>query len=126
MKRTTGEWVGKAEDDYRGAIRLESAKPPLNDLVCFHCQQCVEKFIKGMLEELGISIPKTHDLLHLYGLLAAPLLLPNSFRRGLDFLSSFAVGVRYPNVTTTKRRASAALRWASKIRTTVRQLLGLP
>ena len=44
-----------AEADLRGARNLAQAKPPLHDLVCFHCQQCAEKYLKALLEELGIA-----------------------------------------------------------------------
>jgi HEPN domain-containing protein len=126
MKRTTAEWVSKAEDDYRGATRLAAAKPPLYDLVSFHCQQCVEKYLKALLEELGIAVPKTHDLIRLFHLLTAPFLLPRSFLRGLDFLNKFAVGIRYAGNNASKRQALATLRWASKVRDAARQRLGLP
>jgi hypothetical protein len=58
------------------------------------------------------------------------LLLPhypslNSFRRGLTFLTEFAVETRYPGKTATKRQATAALRWAERVRAEARALLGL-
>lgn len=62
MKAATREWVRKAEADYRGAKSLARSRPPLHDLVCFHCQQCAEKYLKALLEELGMGVPKTHDL----------------------------------------------------------------
>jgi len=40
MKRTTREWVRKAEADYLAANRLRRGSGPLHDVVCFHCQQC--------------------------------------------------------------------------------------
>ena len=30
--------------------------------VCFHTQQCAEKYLKARLEEGGLSVPKSHDL----------------------------------------------------------------
>ena len=38
-------------------------------MVCFHCQQSVEKYLKARLEEAAISFPKTHDLENLLMLL---------------------------------------------------------
>ncbi len=32
------------------------------DTVCFHCQQCVEKYLKSILFLYEIPFPKTHDL----------------------------------------------------------------
>ena len=49
MKRQTGEWVRKAEDDWDGARNLAARTPPLIDLACFHCQQAAEKYLKALL-----------------------------------------------------------------------------
>ena len=63
MKATTREWVDKAEADYAAAILLRrSRKKHARDIVCFHLQQCLEKYLKARLEEVAISYPKTHDL----------------------------------------------------------------
>jgi HEPN domain-containing protein len=62
MKKTTREWVGKAEDDYRTAELLAQSSEPLHDQLCFHCQQAAEKNLKALLEELGLSVEKTHEL----------------------------------------------------------------
>ena len=37
-------------------------------------------------------------------------------RRGLVFLTDFAVDTRYPGDRTTKRQAAAAQRWAERVR----------
>ncbi len=94
-------------------------------MVCFHCQQCAEKYLKALLEELGLPVPKTHDL---NGVLR--LLLPHhpalrSFRRGSDFLTQFAVDTRYPGDDATRRQAEAALRWEDRVRSEARALLGI-
>jgi hypothetical protein len=46
-------------------------------------------------------------------------------RRGLRFLTEFAVDPRYPLLRTTKRQAAAALRWAGEVRHVCRTLLGI-
>lgn len=125
MKRATRDWVRKAEADFRGAQRLASANEPFHDLVAFHCQQSAEKYLKALLEELGQHIPKTHSLDELF-----TLLLPShgklaTVRRGLLFLTDFAVDPRYPGNRTSKREATAALKWANRIRDLCRSLLGL-
>jgi HEPN domain-containing protein len=101
------------------------SKVPLHDGVCFHCQQCAEKYLKGLMEEVGLPVPKIHDLEHLLTALisAYPTLRP--FRRGLIFLSDFAVDTRYPGSNASKRQALAALRWATRVRAMARTLLGL-
>jgi hypothetical protein len=46
-------------------------------------------------------------------------------RRGLLFLSDFAVDVRYPGSSARKRQAEAAWRWVGRVRTQARVLLGI-
>jgi HEPN domain-containing protein len=125
MKRTTAEWVRKAEADLVFAQQGSRSKVPLHDGVCFHCQQCAEKYLKGLLEELSLGIPKTHDLDQLLTVLLSHYSSLKSLRRGFVFLTNFAVGVRYPGDNASKRQATAALRWAMKVRAEARKLLGI-
>lgn len=32
------------------------------DGICFHAQQCAEKYLKAVLAEAGLPVVKTHDL----------------------------------------------------------------
>src|ERR1700738_1785962 len=125
MKKATREWVKKAEQDYVLAKQGSRSEVPVHDGVCFHCQQCAEKYLKGLMEERGLSVPKTHDLeLLLYALMPHHLTL-RPLRRGLLFLSDFAVDIRYPGTSASKRQAVAALRWTDRVRTLARALLGI-
>jgi HEPN domain-containing protein len=125
MKRAIREWVRKAEADFLGAQKLSGAKPPLHDLVAFHSQQCVEKYLKALLEEQGLHIPRTHALDDLLQLLLPHHPKLNSLRRGVLFLTDFAVDPRYPGTGHRKREADSAVRWAGKLRELCRELLGL-
>ena len=81
--------------------------------------------MKGLMEELSLTVPKTHDLdLLLAALVPHHATLP-SLRRGLLFLSDFAVDFRYPGHNANKRQAIAALRWAGRVRASARALLGI-
>src|SRR5258708_3771414 len=124
MKKLTAEWVQKAEDDLVSAQRLAKGHVPLRDQVCFHCQQSAEKYLKALLEERGLTIPRTHQLLDLLSLLSAHHPTLRSLRGGLDYLTRFAVDMRYPGDRATKRQAQAALRWAIKVQREARSLLG--
>lgn len=125
MKKLTAEWVKKAEADFVAAGRLARASPPLHDLVCFHAQQAAEKYLKALMEELGLTIPRTHNLIALLTLLSPHHGSLRSFRRGLDFLTRFAVDTRYPGDNASKRQATAARRWVRLVRTACRSLLGI-
>jgi len=75
--------------------------------------------------ELGLTVPRTHNLIALL-----PLLTPSHgslklLRRGLDYLSRFAVEIRYPGFRARKRQAAAAWRWAERVRSICRSLLGI-
>jgi HEPN domain-containing protein len=63
MKAETKEWVAKAEGDFHDVLRgIRARKNPNFDSVCFHAEQCIEKYLKASLVEAGKSFPKTHDL----------------------------------------------------------------
>ncbi len=123
MNRLTREWVRKAEADYSGASQLQNSPQPVHDLVCFHCQQLVEKYMKALLEESGTGVPRTHDLDRLLLLLQSAFPSLSKLKRGLLFLSRHAVDTRYPGENATRRQAVTALRWAELVRLECRGLL---
>lgn len=57
-------WVARAEEDYRLAQSALRRKQPLLYGVCFHAQQCAEKYLKALLVSRGRDFPKTHDLVY--------------------------------------------------------------
>jgi len=63
MKPITQEWVNKAEGDFATAQRELQVQQMANyDAVCFHAQQCIEKYLKACLQEENIAFTKIHDL----------------------------------------------------------------
>jgi HEPN domain-containing protein len=125
MKRSTREWVGKAEDDYQIATLIFSASEPVHDHVAFHCQQAAEKYLKAVLNEFGLAIAKTHNLVSLFDELLPFVPGLKGQRRSLRALTKYAVDVRYPGKHTRKREAETCLRWAGRARATCREFLGL-
>jgi HEPN domain-containing protein len=125
MKKETRAWVRKAENDYQAAAQLAEGRGAFPDQLCFLCQQASEKYLKALLQELAQSIPKTHDLDYLRGLLQPFHPQLRRLRRGFVFLTDFAVDTRYPGDTASKRQAVAALRWCSRVREACRLLLGI-
>jgi HEPN domain-containing protein len=95
-------------------------------LICFHCQQSAEKYLKALLIERGISFPKTHRLEDLLLLLLPHDASLQRLRRTLVSLSRYAVDYRYPDENATKREAAASRRQATKVREQIRHRLGLP
>jgi HEPN domain-containing protein len=58
-------WSAHAEDDFGSAKTLLRIKKPYVSAVCFHAQQCAEKYLKALLVLKDVDFPKTHDLLTL-------------------------------------------------------------
>lgn len=125
MNKLTRAWVRKAEADLGMARDLARAANRSNDGVCFHCQQAAEKYLKALMQELALAIPRTHALEDLLNSLTPHYPELASYRRGLTFLTTFAVETRYPGKTARKRQAEAALRWAGRVRTSARALLDI-
>lgn len=55
-------WLKKSADDIRSAEVDLSAAPPIIEDALFHCQQAVEKALKGFLTANDHPFRKTHDL----------------------------------------------------------------
>src|SRR5437870_3612638 len=110
MKKSTRAWVRKAEADHQAAEMAARENTGLHDQVCFHCQQSAEKYLKALMEELSLSIPKIHDLDELRRLLLPHHAALRPFGRGTAFLTNFAVAARYPGFVTQRRTATSALR----------------
>ena len=127
MKADTREWVRCAEDDYEAATDLMRRRSKfLPNVVGFHCQQCVEKYLKARLEEAGLPIPKVHALTVLLKLLTPVEPLWSTFQPTAKHLTSYAVEFRYPGHIATKQDAKVALKDCRAIRKEVRLSLHLP
>jgi HEPN domain-containing protein len=126
MKTSTREWILKAEEDFLAASTLHRPrKNPLLNIVCFHVQQAVEKYLKARLEEAGLAVPKTHDLLHLLNLAAPIEPLWSSYHGAFSLLVSYAVQTRYPGSSVTKSDARHAMKHGREFRKEARRALGL-
>jgi HEPN domain-containing protein len=125
MTPLTREWLRKGDDDRRAARKLSCSRPPVHDIVCFHCQQAVEKYLKGLLHERGQHTPKIHILEDLIDRLLphAPSLKP--LRLPVSRQTKFAVQYRYPRIRATKRHAQTGMTTTERVRAEVRRLLGL-
>lgn len=126
MNPLTFEWIDKAEGDFAVASREMRVRRKANyDAVCYHSQQCAEKYLKAILHWKRIRFDKTHNLVVLLdqALPVAPLLEP--FRDSMRTLTESAVLFRYPGDSASKEMAKDALRQCASIRSTCRAVLGL-
>lgn len=89
-------WVKKAEDDFRSAEYLSSMDEDTPfEVICFHAQQCAEKYIKALLLWLKIDFPKTHDLMILIRLIPTEFALAINMEE-LAPLNRCSIEPRYP------------------------------
>jgi len=105
MKKITEEWITKAEKDYLVATRELRTEPIVGEAVCFHAQQCVEKYMKAVLQENGIEFEKIHDLDVLHNQCVDFIPELENFRDNLIKLSTYAVDVRYPGFDVSEEEA---------------------
>lgn len=118
------EWMVKAENDLLNAAHtlLLGRRCPA-DTVCFHAQQCAEKYLKALLTSRGTDFAKTHDLEAIAARIRnghRPALAPEDLAR----LTRYATATRYPGAELISlgeaRKAVAAAR---RIRRAVRKVL---
>ncbi len=94
--RVVSEWVQKAENDLTTAAHtLKLAKASPTDTVCFHAQQCVEKYLKALLVYHELDFPKTHNLRALLARLPARA-QPDLTVEEQHILTRYATVTRYP------------------------------
>ena len=91
------EWMDFAEMDYLTAKHLYgNMYPKPLEIICYHCQQSIEKLLKGVLISKGVTVKKTHDL----GLLAEMLMdytdVDEKYVGMCDDLTPYVVKIRYP------------------------------
>ncbi len=116
MKKETREWLAKAEADFVVLPHIALAKTASNDILCFHCQQAVEKYPKGFMVELGQTPPRTHDLPRLATMLAPHFHNIMKFQLRMEKLTHYAVESRYPGHRATARQAKSAVNYCTQIR----------
>jgi HEPN domain-containing protein len=121
------QWAQKAESDLKTAeILLRVRQDCPTDIICFHVQQCVEKYVKAMLVLNAIEFPRTHQI-------SVPLaLVPAQVRPALtpqeqDRLTEYAVTTRYPGDydPISHEEARQAVQIARRLRNQVRRRLGV-
>jgi HEPN domain-containing protein len=62
MNEIIKNWIRKAENDLKVAKDEMQAENPATDMICFHAQQCCEKYLKCFLIFKNKEIKKTHNI----------------------------------------------------------------
>ena len=111
------EWLQIADEDlYSAKILNEAVRKPV-EIICYHCAQAVEKYLKGFLIYHDVIPQKTHNLKLLNNLCAEFDDTFNDILHLCDFLNKFANDIRYPNkYEVTGDHADFAINAAEKIK----------
>lgn len=120
-------WLKKAESDFKIGIDELHTEEPATDMVCFHMQQCAEKYLKAYLTLKGQVFRRTHNIAELIKLCQ---IQDKDFEQlnhiNADKLTRHAVEVRYPEdfFFPTVEETNACMEITKKIREFVKGKLG--
>jgi HEPN domain-containing protein len=92
----TREWLRTATDDLEAVARLLQP-PQLSALAAFHCQQAVEKAIKGYLMWHETPFRKTHNLVELVEQCSEVDPTFSELKTAAETLTPYATESRYPD-----------------------------
>ena len=125
MKSLTAEWVSKAEGDFVCVQReWRARKHPNYDALCFHAQQCAEKYLKACLQENMLPAYRTHNLISLLEQLLPCNPALETLREALLQINIYSVAFRYPGESASREDARSARSLCESVRKTLRQHLG--
>ena len=120
------EWIERAEEDFRVAqATWRQRKFKAYNSVCFHAQQCAEKYLKAFLVRHRIPFRKTHDLRELRRQCVQVDSVFDMLTDALLLLNQFAIDTRYPGLALTEQDARDAVAAMKQVRAFVRARLGL-
>jgi len=123
-RRLIAEWLQRARHDLRSAERLMQP-PPILDTAVYHCQQAVEKALKGYLASQDEPIRKTHDLTLLIERCMDFDSRFNELVELCEVLTPYGTEFRYPgsNSLPQNEDASAALNMARQALAMVQRII---
>lgn len=122
----TDRWLIQADLDRTAATVLtQQVGGEVADIICFHCQQAAEKYVKAVLIQARVDFPKTHDIEQLLDLACQNGHDIRELMSGVDLLMPFAVDVRYPGTATDDKSMHAALDEMDRFRRVCLHTLGI-
>ncbi|RKI39393.1 HEPN domain-containing protein [bacterium D16-51] len=111
------EWLDFADMDFQTVKYLyENMRPKPLEIICYHCQQAVEKLLKAVLIANGVVVKRTHDLGLLIELLQGYVNVEEKYLEICDNLTPYGVKIRYPQeLSIEDYHAKKALEETEKI-----------
>ena len=90
------QWLQRAQSDLSVAQAAMDLQRPEAAAVCFHCQQAVEKCLKGFLVYQDTDFEWSHEIEYLINLCVGADKSFEQFRSSAGPLTEYAVRFRYP------------------------------
>jgi len=92
------QWIEKADHDLGTALVIREHLPEYYDTIAFHCQQAVEKYLKGWMVFNNMEVPRIHDLTVLLQHISTVVEIEEELFRMASLLNAFSVDIRYPEI----------------------------
>ena len=129
MKRQVEDWIILADKDLHAAEIIFKEDYPLTNIVAFHCQQTIEKYLKAFLIEKEIPLIKTHDLIRLNGMIKETIDIGIDENK-LMIINEVYLESRYPGELgllsegmPTSRQAKEFIEYAKEVKTIIQNKL---
>ncbi|MGL6101310.1 MAG: HEPN domain-containing protein [Fusobacteriaceae bacterium] len=120
------EWFKFANEDLSSAEFLLNKVPTPLEIICYHCQQSAEKYLKGFLLLNGEKLQRTHDLIFLNNICKKYSSEFENIEDDCLELIDYGVEVRYPmNIQLNDYDVKTALKSAEKIKQLIMYCLKL-
>jgi HEPN domain-containing protein len=91
-------WFEKGDRDFALVQDMLPNQATYPDLICYHCQQAVEKYLKSLIVQKSLPLKRTRDLEELLDILATSgmSILEEDYDNALK-INDYAVLTRYPS-----------------------------
>jgi HEPN domain-containing protein len=111
------EWIYFAQMDYDHAFKSARTFHPVPiEIICYHCQQSVEKILKGYIVAQEGTVAKTHDLESLIEQCKKYSSDFDMYAKSCFTLTTYISSTRYPpKLELTEQHMELALKDASNI-----------
>lgn len=120
-------WIEKGDHDLGTAQVTFLYIPRYRDTIAFHCQQAVEKYLKGYLFLNNTDFKRTHNLNYLLSLVSQFDSVNDDLFDKVTELEDFSVEIRYPDtsIDLSDEDIHQALSIAREFRNYVLKKMGL-
>ncbi|HZK86310.1 MAG TPA: HEPN domain-containing protein [Desulfosporosinus sp.] len=120
------EWFVMAQKNLRSAKILFDHGAD-NEVICFHCQQTLEKYLKGYLIEVTGGLQEGHNVLKLCKKAMIHDKDFNVFLKEMAFVNAFYIETRYPAIDpliVSKEDTEECFRIVDKVLAKIKKIIG--